>query len=64
MRLQYPKLLNAAHTTPFERFTASNGSNFYILFAITVAGIVPCDGPRKSPRASSIVQNYIISSGP
>ena len=37
-------------------FTASKGSNLYILFAITVAGVVPCGGPKKSPRTSSIVQ--------
>ena len=27
-----------------------------ILFAITAAGVVPCGGPKKSPRTSSIVQ--------
>ena len=27
-----------------------------ILFAITAAGVVPCGGPKKSPRKSSIVQ--------
>ena len=26
------------------------------LFAITAAGVVPCGGPKKSPRSSSIVQ--------
>ena len=26
------------------------------LFAITAAGVVPCDGPKKYPRTSSIVQ--------
>ena len=26
------------------------------LFAITAAGVVPCCGPKKSPRTSSIVQ--------
>ena len=31
-------------------------SNAYILFAITAAGVVPCGGPKKSPRTSSIVQ--------
>ena len=25
-------------------------------FGITVAGVVPCGGPKKSPRTSSIVQ--------
>ena len=27
-----------------------------ILFPITAAGVVPCGGPKKSPRTSSIVQ--------
>ena len=35
---------------------ASKGSNIYILFAITAAGVVPCGGRKKSPRTSSIVQ--------
>ena len=26
------------------------------LFAITAAGVVPCGGPKKSPRTSSIVK--------
>ena len=26
------------------------------IFAITAAGVVPCGGPKKSPRTSSIVQ--------
>ena len=26
------------------------------LFVITAAGVVPCGGPKKSPRTSSIVQ--------
>ena len=40
----------------FECFTASKGSNLNILFAITAAGVVPCGGPKKAPRTSSIVQ--------
>ena len=35
--------------------TALKGSLF-ILFAITAAGVVPCGGPKMSPRTSSIVQ--------
>ena len=27
-----------------------------IVSAITAAGVVPCGGPKKSPRTSSIVQ--------
>ena len=30
--------------------------DLYILFAITAAGVVPCGGPKTSPRTSSIVQ--------
>ena len=45
-------------------FTASKGSNFYILFANTAAGgVVPCGGRKKSPRTSSIVQ-IILFFGP
>ena len=40
---------------PLNVFTASKGSNIYILFAIT-AGVVQCGGPKKSPRTSSIMQ--------
>ena len=42
--------------SPFECSTASKGSNHYILFAITAAGVVPCGVPEKYPRTSSIVQ--------
>ena len=27
-----------------------------IVFVITAAGVVPCGGPKKSPRTSSIVR--------
>ena len=37
-------------------FTAFKGSNLYILFVITAAGVVPCGGPKRSPRTSPIVQ--------
>ena len=30
--------------------------SFLVSFAITAAGGVPCGGPKKSPRTSSIVQ--------
>ena len=60
--VQYPKLRNLAQLPPFERFTASKGSNFYILFTITAAGVVPCGGPKKSPRTSSIVQIILFLS--
>ena len=29
---------------------------FTFVFAITAAGVVPCSGPKKSPRTSFIVQ--------
>ena len=32
------------------------GSNFYILFVIIAAGVVPCVGLKKNPRTSPIVQ--------
>ena len=34
---------------PLNVFTASKGSNLYILFAITAAGVVPCRGPKSLP---------------
>ena len=57
MKIHYPKLYNMAHLLlSLNVFTASKGSNNYILFAITAAGVVPCGGPKKSPRTSSKVQ--------
>ena len=56
MKVHYPKLCNMAHFLSLNVFTASKGSNNYILFAITAAGVVPCGGPKKSPRTSFIVQ--------
>ena len=44
------------HLFTFNAFTDFKGSNNYILFAITAAGVVPCGGPKKSPRTSPIVQ--------
>ena len=56
MKVHYRKLYNMAHLFTFNIFTDFKGSNNYILFAITAAGVVPCGGPKKSPRTSSIVQ--------
>ena len=56
MKVHYPKLYNMTHLFTFNVFTDSKGSNNYILFAITAAGVVPCGGPKKSPRTSSIVR--------
>ena len=47
---------------PLNVFTASKGSNLDILFAISAAGAVACGGPKKSPRASSIVQIIFLFS--
>ena len=55
-KVHYPKLYNMAHLLSLNVFTASEGSNNNILFAITAAGVVPCGGPKKSPRTSFIVQ--------
>ena len=55
MKVHYSKLHNMAHLS-LNVFTASKGSNSYILFTMTVAGVVPCGGPKKSPRTSSMVQ--------
>ena len=55
MKVHYPKLYNMAHLS-LNVFTASKGSNNYILFSITAAGVVPCGGPKNSHRTSSIVQ--------
>ena len=57
MRVHYPKLRNMVHTISFLNvFIAFKRSNLYILFAFTAAGVVPCDGLKKSPHTSSIVQ--------
>ena len=54
-------LLNFTSFIPVKVFTASKGSNLYILFAITAAGVAPCGGPKKSPRTSSIVQIIVFT---
>ena len=52
-----PEILQySPYYIPLNVFIASKGSNLYILFAITAAGVVPCGGPKKSPCTSSIVQ--------
>ena len=48
MKVHYPKLYNMVHPS-LNVFTASKGSNNYILFVISAAGVVPCGGPKKSP---------------
>ena len=49
MKVHYPKLYNMAHLLSLNVFTASKGSNNYISFVITVAGVVPCGGPKRLP---------------
>ena len=49
------------HSLYYFPLNASKESNLYILFAITVAGVVPCGGPEKSPLTSPIVQIYLCS---
>ena len=44
------------HSFLINMFTALKGYQFQFLFAFTAAGVVPCGGPKKSPRTSSIVQ--------
>ena len=46
MKVHHPKFYNMAHLS-LNVFTASKGSNNYILFAITAAGVVPCGGPKS-----------------
>ena len=51
----YPKLYNMAHLLAFNVVLLPKDLTI-ILFAITAAGVVPCGGPKKSPRTSTIVQ--------
>ena len=37
-------------------FTVLKGTHFYIVFVVTTTGVVLCDGPKKLPRSSFIVQ--------
>ena len=52
-----------AHTLLLNDFSALKGTHFYILFVVTVAGVVLCGSPKKQPRTSSIVQ-FIFFFGP
>ena len=55
MRIHYPELHNMTHSF-FNVSNAFKGNYFYISFAITAAGIVPCGGPKTSPLTASILQ--------
>ena len=52
------------HSFYINMFTALKGYQFQLSFAITAAGVVPCGGPKKSPRTLSIVHSadYIFLS--
>ena len=56
MRIYYPKIRNLTQALSLSGFIAFKGTNFYILFAITAAGVVPCGGPKRYQRTSPIVQ--------
>ena len=51
MRIHYPKLHNMTHTLSLSVFTAFKGTNFH---DFSVAGVVLCCCPKKSPRTSFI----------
>ena len=55
MKVHYPKLCNMAHLLALYFYCFQRISHLFLL-AITAAGAVPCGGPKKSPRTSSIVQ--------
>ena len=55
-QLHFKVSINLRKKNDIVKKGASKGSNLYILFAITAAGVVPCGGRKKSPRTSSIVQ--------
>ena len=55
MKVHYPKLYNMAHLHALNVLLLLKDLTI-ILFVITAAGVVPCGGPKKSPRTSSIVQ--------
>ena len=58
MRFQYLKLCNMV--LPFSLLP--KGQTFYILFAISAAGVVSRDGRKKSPRTPYIVQIILFLS--
>ena len=56
MRIHYPKMRTMTHALSLCVFIVFKRTYFCILFAITTAGVVPCGGPKTSPRTASIVQ--------
>ena len=54
MKVHYPKLYNMAHLLALYFLLLPKDLTIF-LFAITAAGVVPCGGPKKSPRTTSIV---------
>ena len=73
LRVQYPKLRNMAHYLPLNVFTASKGSNFYILSynelkfqfhrgtRLNSRGIRSCSCTSKSPFRVTLAQNHLGS---
>ena len=55
-RIKYSILYSLAHTLLSNVFSALKGTNFYILFVVTAAGVVLCGSPKSPVRTSSIVQ--------
>ena len=45
-----------AHSVSHQYVHCSQSISVLFLFAFTAAGVVPCGGPKKSPRTSSIVK--------
>ena len=58
MRIHYPILRNMTHALSFSVFIAFKGNNFYILFAITAAGVVPLMALKSLPVHHSA--DYIL----
>ena len=56
-------MYSLVHTLLLNVFSALLGTNFYILFVVTEAGVVLCGSPKKQRRTSSIVE-FIFSFGP
>ena len=56
MKLHYPKLYNMAHLLVLYFLLLPKDLTIILFAIITAAGVVPCGGPKKSPRTSAIVQ--------
>ena len=45
-------------------FSALKGTHFYMLFVVTAAGVVLCGRPKKHPRTSSMIEQFITWRSP